>query len=156
MLFRSGGNQVNLWRTLTIEEWRFVFNTRSTSSGIRYAKARVNNIDGVILLPDNWNSSYYNLNYTNTSSASFNSNVINSSTWLNSLQAHGAVFLPAAGYRVGTNWVNNSSYGVYWTASYANSDVARSIFFKDAQVFLDNFSITRWHGFSVRLVCPAE
>ena len=35
----NGGNSVGLWRTLTQPEWDYVFNTRTTASGIRYAKA---------------------------------------------------------------------------------------------------------------------
>ncbi|MBP5175782.1 MAG: hypothetical protein ILP07_07725, partial [Treponema sp.] len=53
----NGGNHENNgWKTLTHEEWDYVFNTRSTSSGIRYAKAKVNNVNGVILLPDDWSA----------------------------------------------------------------------------------------------------
>jgi hypothetical protein len=36
----NGGNQPNQWHTLTKEEWVYVFNTRNTASGIRFAKAR--------------------------------------------------------------------------------------------------------------------
>ena len=32
----NGGNTENQWRTLTEEEWGYVFNTRATSSGIRF------------------------------------------------------------------------------------------------------------------------
>ena len=55
----NGGNIENSWRTLTNNEWNYVFNNRSTSSGIRYAKAIVNDINGVILLPDDWSTYYY-------------------------------------------------------------------------------------------------
>ena len=54
----NAGNQENSgWRTLTNGEWSYLLMTRSTASGIRYAKAQVNGINGVILLPDNWNNS---------------------------------------------------------------------------------------------------
>jgi len=62
----NGGNTANQWRTLTQPEWNYVFYTRSTTSGIRYAKANVNNVNGVILLPDDWSSSTYSLSSTNT------------------------------------------------------------------------------------------
>ena len=58
----NGGNQENQWRTLTKNEWVYLFNTRTTLSGIRYAKSTVNNVNGVILFPDNWNASNYTLN----------------------------------------------------------------------------------------------
>lgn len=86
------GNQENMgWRTLTDLEWYYLFNTRPTSSGIRYAKAIVNNVKGVILLPDDWSVSYYNLNNTNTSGASFTSNTITSAQWTSLEQFGGCV-----------------------------------------------------------------
>ena len=53
-------NTTGQWRTLTggsNGEWNYIFNTRTTTSGIRYAKARVNNVNGVVLLPDDWSAS---------------------------------------------------------------------------------------------------
>lgn len=151
----NGGNQSHQWRTLTKEEWSYVFNTRSTTSGIRYAKAQVNNVNGVILLPDDWSSSYYSLSSTNQSGASFSSNVISSSTWTNSLEAHGAVFLPAAGYRYGTSVYDVGSIGDYWSASYRSSYGAYDVNFNYGG--LDTGSLSyRYCGLSVRLVCPAE
>lgn len=151
----NGGNTTLQWRTLTQGEWDYVFNTRSTSSGIRYAKAKVNNVNGVILLPDNWSSSYYTLYSTNSIDASYSSNVISSSTWTNSLQSHGAVFLPAAGRRNGTS-VDSEGSGQYWSASSTSnfSDACLVIFYDD--LFYTNCSGMRYEGRSVRLVCPAE
>lgn len=37
----NGGNQENQWRTLTIDEWDYLLNTRNTSSGLLLAKAIV-------------------------------------------------------------------------------------------------------------------
>ena len=105
------------WRTLTSEEWTYVFNTRTTTSNIRYAKATVNNMAGVILLPDDWNASYYSLSSTNTADAAFTTNKISSDDWTSSFEAHGAVFLPAAGYRYGSSVINVSSHGFYWSAT---------------------------------------
>ena len=112
----NGGNQSNQWRTLTMEEWNYIFNTRSTASNIRYARAQVNNVKGVILLPDDWNTSTYSLNNTNISGASFSNNILTISQW-NILEQAGAVFLPAAGYRNGTAINNVGSYGCYWSTS---------------------------------------
>ena len=111
----NGGNTTNTWRTPTHEEWSYVFNERSTPSGIRYAKANVNNINGVILLPDDWSSNYYTLSATNQGYASFASNTITVSQW-NTLEQHGAVFLPVAGYRDGTSVSYVGSGGGYWLA----------------------------------------
>ena len=151
----NGGNTTQQWRTLTQSEWDFVFNTRNTSSGIRYVKAQVNGVNGVILFPDDWSTSYYSLNSTNNGNASFSSNVINAASWTNSLQSHGAVFLPAAGYRYGTSVGNVGSDGYYWSASYSNSDYAYLVNFYGSGLGAD-YNGNRGGGRSVRLACPAE
>ena len=143
------------WFTLTKDEWVYVFNTRSTSSGIRYAKATVNGVNGVILLPDNWSSSNYSLSNTNKYDAGFSSNRISQSDWTNKFEANGAVFLPAAGWRDGTNVDYVGSYGTYWSASYKGSDYAYYVGFSDGSL-LDGFWDYRRHGHSVRPVCSAE
>jgi hypothetical protein len=150
----NGGNTANQWRTLTRNEWSYVFNTRRTTSGFRYAKANVNNVNGVILLPDDWSTSTYSLSNTNTSDASFSSNTLTASQW-SVLEQAGAVFLPAAGDRLGTSFYGNGSSGRYWTASYDDSSCACLISFRDLTINIFLIS-TRCNGFSVRLVCVAE
>ncbi len=144
------------WFTLTRDEWVYVFNTRSTSSGIRYAKATVNGVNGVILLPDNWSSSNYSLSNTNNGNASFSSNRISQSDWTNLLEANGAVFLPAAGWRYGTSVNLVGSYGQYWSASYTGSANAYGVYFSDGFLYADDWNNGRNLGRSVRLVCSAE
>ncbi len=143
------------WFTLTKDEWVYVFDTRSTSSGIRYAKATVNGVNGVILLPDNWSSSNYSLSSTNKSDANFSSNRISQSDWTSKLEANGAVFLPAAGWRNGTSVLNVGSYGNYWSATYNNSGSAYSVYFYD-DLLIAGFWGYREDGQSVRLVSVAE
>ena len=148
----NGGNTENSgWRTLTREEWDYLFNTRSTSSGIRYAKATVNSVNGVILLPDDWSSDYYTLNSTNTSGVGFSSNIITASQWA-ILEQHGAVFLPAAGIRYGTSVSNVGSDGYYWSASYGNSSYAYLVYFGDGYLNASSYGYYRYYGPSVRLV----
>lgn len=163
----NGGNVANIWRTLTYDEWEYLIYARNTSSGIIYAKAIVNNIGGVILLPDNWNSSYYFLSNTNQSDASYCSNVISHSSWVNDLQSHGAVFLPGAAGRSETRIhdmeiMSNSMVindGLYWTSSYVplnpteHSRSARVFFFEEDPTPNFGFSLSiRDEGISVRLV----
>lgn len=108
----NGGNEPNLWRTLTNVEWQYILYTRNTTSGIRYAKAQVSGINGIIVLPDNWNSNTYNLTNPNSGDANFDNNTISSNIWISLFEANGAVFLPAAGCRLGTemNFVGSSGY----------------------------------------------
>ena len=150
----NGGNQANKWRTLTIEEWTYVFETRETTSDIHYAKANVNNVNGVILLPDNWNIIYYSLDNADSGDASYSSNTITASQW-SSLELHGAVFLPAAGSRQGTSLSFVGSYGSYWLASSGNSESVRGMRFY-ASYLGAYYYCPRFHGFSVRLVCVAR
>ena len=141
----NGGNQENQWRTLTIAEWNYLLNTRTTTSGIRYAKAKVFGVNGVILLPDDWSVSCYSLSSTNSSNASFSSNTINASQWI-TLENAGAVFLPAAGERDGTGYVNND-HGVYWSS---NSNGNKYVYFDGST--LSQYGYGHWFGISVRLV----
>ena len=150
----NGGNTANQWRTLTQPEWDYVFNTRTTTSGIRYAKANVNNVNGVILLPDDWSTNTYSLSNTNSSGASFSSNTITASQWT-TLESAGAVFLPAAGYRYGTSVDYVGSYGSYWSASFNTRDGAYDVNFSDLGLVAGTYD-NRYGGQSVRLVCPAE
>ena len=151
----NGGNQPNQWRTLTTNEWVYIFNTRETTSGIRYAKAKVNDVNGVILLPDNWNTLYYTLNNTNSSSASFSSNVVTASQW-SSLELHGAVFLPAAGDRNGTSVYEVGSAGYYWSSYIYNIDCSYYVGFGSSGLYPQNNYTVRYFGFSVRLVRNAQ
>ena len=150
----NGGNTANQWHTLTQPEWNFVFDTRTTTSGIRYAKANVNNVNGVILLPDDWSSSTYSLSNTNSGGASFSSNTLTASQW-STLEQAGAVFLPASGDRVGSSLYSVGSGGYYWSASCSSSSAAYVVYFGDSNLSTSG-SYYRYSGQSVRLVRVAE
>ncbi len=141
----NGGNTECQWRTLTRNEWYYLFNSRYTISGIRYVRRSVNGIYGVILLPDDWDASIFDF---------YNSNNITVADWTNTLEANGAVFLPAAGLRNGTS-VNDVDCGLYWSSSYYNSSNAYFVIFEGS--YLDSSSIYyRYIGSSVRLVYSVE
>ena len=151
----NGGNNFRLWRTLTNEEWDYVVNTRHTNSGIRFAKAKVNGTNGIILLPDNWSNSYYGLTGTNNANANYNANVISASTWESFLESHGAVFLPAAGWRDGASVHDVGSNGNYWSASATDSDLSQRLYFSNG-TFNPDGPGSRANGLSVRLVSNKE
>lgn len=134
----NGGNEAGIWRTLTFGEWSYLFNERTVSSGVRYAKATVNGVAGIILVPDYWSNSTYSLQGTNTASAAYTVNDISEQDWTNTLEPAGCVFLPAAGHRSGTLVSKVSSDGLYWSSS-CNVDVyARDIYFTDGNVLMNN------------------
>ena len=145
----NGGNIENFWRTLTYNEWMYLMDTRPTSSGIRYAKATVNGVRGVILLPDNWNEHIYHLERTNNSSATYSNNVITSSNWRYILEANGAVFLPTAGSRDESSILNVGYSGDYWTATH-NALNSYCLHFTNSYMGIDDD--LRHKGFAVRLV----
>ena len=64
------------------------------------------------------------------------------------------IFLPAAGYGVGTSSHNVGSYGYYWSGQVYSSHVnnAWSMYFSSGRRNPDN-DIYRYYGFSVRPVC---
>lgn len=109
----NGGNLSRQWRTMTIDEWDYVFYRRNTNSGFHFAPACVNGVGGVIILPDDWNCTDFLL-YNLDGEGVWGNNVIDPDTWVDSLQIKGAVFLPANGVRSGT-WVEYvGSSGCYW------------------------------------------
>lgn len=149
----NGGNQPSQWRTLTREEWVYVFNWRITLSGIRYVRAKVNNVNGIILLPDDWDPIYFSLN-THQYNTNYSSNVITASQW-NVLEYHGAVFLPAAGYRDGTLVTSVGFEGLYWSTSYYDMAHAYCVYISDPGQDPQLHNV-RKSGLSVRLVRDVE
>ena len=150
----NGGNLAGLWRVLNHWEWYYILYTRPTSSGIRYAKAEVNGVNGVILLPDNWNASDYELNGANISNVDYNANVITAENW-DQIETHGAVFLPASGFRNKRHVYSVGSGGNYWSSSCWHSCEAYIMYVTDTYLAL-NEGHTRCTGRSVRLVCPVQ
>ena len=128
--------------------------SRNTTSGIRFAKANVQNVNGVILLPDNWSESIYNLNNTNDVNADYSSNVLYS--WI-AFENAGAIFLPAAGLREGHTLYQSHSQGFYWTTTHDDHFGGRAMNMHFTSSYLStNGNEIRPRGLSVRLVCNAE
>jgi len=148
----NGGNAANMWRTLKNAEWEYLLNIRATTTGIRYAKATVNGVPGVIIIPDEWNTDYYTLNSTNVSGAAFTVNTITDVEWESVFNVHGAMFLPAAGDRSGTLVEGAGEYGLYWSSSSGGNDYAYNMGFDEVAVITGYFN--RHWGRSVRLVVP--
>lgn len=164
----NGGNAENSgWRILTggdndSAEWKYLFNTRtaSTVGGTRnahYAKATVDHKSGVILFPDVYThpTDVEAPASVNTPDAAFTDIEYTAEDWAK-MEAAGAVFLPAAGYRSGSS-VGNDHVGLYWSSSPYLSDVnsAYSVHFFPGKVNPAK-DRRRFLGLSVRLVCPVE
>ena len=153
----NGGNTENCgWRTLKKDEWLYLFNSRTTTSGIRYAKATVNGVTGIILLPDDWSTTYYSLSNTNVSNAAWTSNTITAADWTNNLEKHGAVFLPTSGNRDGAN-PPSSGFVSCWSSEYKAGDPnnAHVVYIPGDSVYPDALG-QRSTGNPVRLVRDAN
>jgi len=153
----NGGNEAGLWRNLTVQEWIYIIETRvaSTVNGVanaRYAKARVNNIYGLILFP---NSYIHPDGLTaptniNDKTAVYTGNVYTAAEWA-LMEGSGAVFLSCAGYRIGEN-ITSVGRCLYWTSTIVNADMA--YYFNVGSDSVDPRARSgRGTGFSVRLVC---
>lgn len=160
--FRDWGNNMIVngnekkWRTLTKDEWVYLIEKRNTISNIRYAKISLSGINGVVILPDNWNTIIYELKNVNNNKADFNSNFITQSDWTKLLESNGAIFLPAAGSRTVGNKTHdrNINYeGAYWSSTRHDSkrEQAYDFYFR-GNILLPDDNYYRHGGRSVRLV----
>lgn len=151
----NGGDQENGgWRTLTQEEWVYVFRTRTTQSNILFAKAQVNGLNGLILLPDNWDINTYELNNANQDESSYASNIISSTQW-SILEQAGAVFLPAAGRRTGSTVYEVDDLGYYWSATRRDHQSVKGLCFRDYMFSTGDYN-SSYDGRNVRLVKDAQ
>ncbi len=148
----TNGDNTTVWRTLTNEEWQYLYFERNTASGIRFVLARVDNRCGLVLLPDSWSSSIYNLNNVNNVWG-YNDNIITASVWASVFEPNGAVFLPAAGGREEGTIIEGLDWnGEYWssTPSYYNPF---HTWFHGSNIGTDT-GHPSYYGKSVRLVHP--
>lgn len=128
----NGGNEKHLWRSLTVDEWVYLLEQRPTATGIRYAKATVDNVNGLLLLPDDWDSTFHHLQKVNNDEVDYKDNFINEPYWTEKVEAQGAVFLPAAGIRDISNVGLKGKYGAYWTSSYCDRFNAYLVLFSNS------------------------
>lgn len=138
------------WRTLTKDEWNYLFNER-TDHDKKYGHGSVNGENGMIILPDNWTLPT-GLTFTSGNSAWTNSYTI--AQW-DKMEKNGAVFLPAAGYRNGTTVANTGSYGYYWSSTSHASwrDNVHIVKFDSGESYTNgSYTGAKRLGYSVRLV----
>ena len=148
----NGGNEPGLWRTLTQAEWAYLLESRTTVSGVRYAKATVNGVQGLIITPDNWTTATYPLDSVNLTTISFTANVITAAQWVSTLESAGCVFLPAAGLRTCNTVFSVNEWGSYHTSTSYSAAVSNSIEFHRNGCRFYSGGGARYYGESVRLV----
>ena len=143
----NGGNQTALWRTLTSTEWTYLLNLRPNASQLK-GMATVENTPGYVILPDDWTCPS-GLTFV-TSDTSYTANVYNAANWA-SMEAAGAVFLPAAGQRTSSTTSNVGTVGNYWSTSHVNGTTGYAFHIAPSANAMRN-NVTYSTGCSVRLV----
>lgn len=149
----NGGNQAGQWRTLTKDEWTYIVSTRTASTinnvtNARLVNATVNNVYGMVLFPDAfvYPSTVTPSNINNPSSSDIT--IYDATEWTK-MEAAGAVFLPAAGWRYGTT-VENINYGYYWSSTGLPDGFASGYTFGPSPIPIN--SGASFYGLTVRLV----
>ena len=150
---KIGSDAPNTWRTLTSNEWEYLLNNRPNASSLK-GVAQVNGVNGLILLPDNWtcpSGVTFKPGFPGGNCADYYAayQTFTAKQW-SKLEAAGAVFLPAAGDRDGSNVYDVQSRGYYWSASEEGSNGANCLGFYSGGAYMYHYY--RIYGFSVRLV----
>ena len=165
----NGGNTENSgWRTLTSNEWTYLFNTRTTGGTVgstaqaRYTQATINtdgtSVNGMILFPDGVdiaNTTDYFTSLGTVNSTSSWGTKCTSAQWT-ALAAKGCVFLPTTDYRYQAS-VNTVGAGYYWSSSHytSSNENAYRVYFND-DTLATQVDDKRYNGYSVRLVKDAN
>ena len=150
---KIGNDAPNTWRTLTNNEWDYVMFDRANASSL-VGVANVDGVNGLILLPDGWVcpqgvtfKSGYHSDYSMEAYGKYQT--FTAEQW-SKFESAGAVFLPAAGNRYGTDVYGVQDDGGDWSATEYNSFGAYSLHFgSDGASMYDG---DRSLGQSVRLV----
>ena len=152
-LMSDWGNTIvdgNTWRTLTSDEWNHLFTGR-TDAAQKYGHGSIDGVKGIVILPDIWVLPT-GLSFTAGNSAWTNS--YTTEQWTQ-MEAAGAVFLPAAGYRNGTTVTsvfNDKPIGSYWSSSSYSSNNTDAYYVTFSSGSLSQAYHYRYYGGSVRLV----
>ncbi len=112
----NGGNQANLWRTLTKAEWEYLFSGRANAAN-RRSTATVNNVKGYIFLPDSWTLPS-GLKFVADVKSKWDTNKYSLEDW-QKMEQNGAIFLPK------TASISKESGGtklIYYDAGWANDE----------------------------------
>ena len=117
-----GNDAPNTWRTLKIDEWKYLIDTRKVDGNAGYSFVRLkfgsnptDTVTGVIIYPDEFTWSDVDISAIGVGKDNFTE--IGIFTW-KALERVGCVFLPGSGYHVRNRMENKYvSFGYYWAAT---------------------------------------
>ena len=154
-----GSNIGSGWRTLTKDEWNYLFRTR-TDAASKFGYATVGGTHGIIILPDDFTDPMKNNGSGafagSSTTTGWDANVYTAGTNWDAMEDAGAVFLPAAGSRENYNNIRyKEEQGFYKASTSKDSEYTWMLFFADGGYF-DIDTRERCDGHSVRLVKDAN
>ncbi|MBQ6724298.1 MAG: hypothetical protein IJQ84_07315 [Paludibacteraceae bacterium] len=149
----NGGKKANLWRTLTKDEWDYLFRGRENAASL-YANGTVSGVNGSIILPDNWViPADLHFKPSNSTDSTAAPNNYTADEWM-FMEMAGAVFLPIT-YERSMDWQSEYCTAVYqentaryWTSTPNGTNGAYYYIPLTPNVYQDN----RYVGKGVRLV----
>lgn len=150
------------WRTMTKDEFVYVFNTRASGSSVfgnangRYTTATINTdgtgVNGFILFPDGITIAASEVTTAGTINSNGTVTQCTTAQWA-ALAEKGCVFLPAAGYFLTTGGAGYGSINDYWSSTAANASKAYNLNFNFGVGGVNIASSLAYkYGCSVRLV----
>jgi len=145
----NAGSGARVWRTLSSSEWEYLIEGRDKAKD-KLAPALVCDYPGLVILSDYFHTPDSCV-FAATFDNGFESNSYNARQW-SKMEAAGAIFLPAAGYRYGDFVDDVDLCGNYWTSSYFEDGTAYVFNFDSYEEDLSIPPIALCYGHSVRLV----
>ena len=135
------GKEQSGWRTLSTNEWQYLFNTRTVNGGQGAGKSYSLNITyggkmGLVLYPDDYDKDPVTGTVTDL--------------------PDGVVFLPAAGYRGVSDLYDVGGYGYYWSSAAYDKYYAFCVSFNSSDVDPGDNEGLRYFGISVRLITESK
>lgn len=128
------GDTPNTWRTLSIEEWEYLFKKRTNATRL-YSKGSINGIRGMILLPDYWvqPEGVSFVVAPNNLTIDLDINTYTLEEW-QKMEEAGAVFLSITGRRDGKVVGYIPEFGTYWGSTQTNGQARHLYFNYDTQL----------------------
>lgn len=134
----------NTWRTLSSEEWVYLFNTH------QHSVATIDTIHGVIILPSKFRMPKGIQFVTNADK--WDTNLYSVEDW-KKLENNGAIFLPAAGCWEEDFVESVQELGAYWSSTFICWNHSYNLFFGEYGIYPDcEDNDGNNDGMSVRLV----
>ena len=139
------------WRTLTTEEWQYLFNEGTYANATRaglyaYGVTVAGKPNCMVLYPDGFKGT----KVSNGDVTSYDT----ASEW-EAAQNEGVVCLPAVGYRSSGSVNDVNQTATYWSSTAYDSNNAYIVYFNSTNLFSGSYN-NRNHGYAVRLVTDAK